>query len=193
MLNTDIQDLPNSPNTNYDPISGTHDLRSELSDLSRKPVSLSEDRGIKKFRQKSKFFGNIFGEASYKSKNSKFRDNSEPKPNPNIMKSKYPTRDRKAIGDEAPMFSRTVFNPKTKFVGTVQGGFYKSSKNHMKNSNANYRLRQSFSTPGVKLPFNQSVYSMATETAESGMANNKKFDMDILNDTYKAPNPLSGQ
>lgn len=114
------------------------------------------------------------------------------------MKSKYPSLNRHTVRAEtqrdAPMFSKTVFNPKTKFVGTVQGGFYRSSHSQMTKSNSNYRVRPSFSMPGVKLPFSKSKQNLANDDDDDEYAiPNKKFDVDSLHDTYRIVNPLSGR
>jgi hypothetical protein len=113
------------------------------------------------------------------------------------MKSKYPSLNRQAFRadtpHDAPMFSRTVFNPKTKFVGTVQGGFYRSSNSQMAKSNSNYRVRSTFSMPGVKLPFAKSSFNPINDDDDPPLPNKKKFEIDSLHDAYRKVNPLSGR
>jgi hypothetical protein len=146
-----------------------------------------------KYGRTSVFFGNIFGDSKASTPGVTLK-----KVDPSIMKSKYPSLGRHNLRAdaqrEAPMFSKTVFNPKTKFVGTVQGGFYRSSNSQMTKSNSNYRVRPSFSMPGVKLPFTKSKYNLVNDDDDDDYAiPNKKFDVDSLHDNYRKVNPLSGR
>ena len=197
MLNSDAPDVPNDAAQSYGQSQYLKNPQESDSSPSQKhlmPLG-GEQRGMKKFSARSSFFSNVFGDPHK-------RDSihQQKKENPSIMKSKYPSLNRQsARGDphqDAPMFSKTVFNPKTKFVGTVQGGFYRGSKDHMQKSGSNYRVRPSFSQPGIKLPFAKSVMTMGNEEdSEYGMPipNKKKFDVDSLHDNYRKVNPLSGR
>lgn len=100
--------------------------------------------------------------------------------------------------DEATKFSKTIFNPKIKFFGTIQGGFYKQSK--MNQSQSNFRLRTSTQNSGMKAYQSQTNFSKKTKTDKKDKVLNfknimqdKNFDMEVLNDTYKRANPLSGR
>lgn len=119
--------------------------------------------------------------------------------NASVMKSKYFGGDTsgrsRQDNSETPMFSRTVFNPKTVFGDTVQGGFYNASKGPFSQTGTNLRKKTSHSRPGLKMVYHDSVYKLTSpEDMEFGVSGGKKFfDPDSLNGCYRTHYPLSSK
>jgi len=101
--------------------------------------------------------------------------------------------------DNKSKFSKTIFNPKIKFFGTIQGGFYKSKM--MNQSQSSFRMKTSSSNFGLKASATVSNFRKTGTIKEKNndylnfknIMSDKNFDMELLNDTYKKPNPLSGR
>ena len=101
--------------------------------------------------------------------------------------------------DDTSKFSKTIFNPKIKFFGTIQGGFYKPKI--MNQSQSSFRLKASSTNFGLKSYSSQSNFRKTSTTDKKNndylnfknIMSDKNFDMELLNDTYKKPNPLSGR
>lgn len=178
----------NFPYSNENPSQLTHSSSKPKIDLNRLDSEYHNPRKLKKHRS-----------SMLKQAIPGYNEDGPQHKNPSVMKSKHTKGEhtvshRDNVQEDTAMFSKTVFNPKTKFVDTVQGGFYKASKHHMSKSGTNFRKKNTFSQPALKMVFHESVYKLSNkEDLENGLSKTKAFDPETLNSPYRSYYPLSNK